>query len=315
MKVFQIILALSFAIFTQTLQSQTLKSAQKWEIGRNDFRIEVENVNRHFIVSIPQNYTGKEAFPVVFMFHGTSGTGEKFYNISGWKEKGEQEGIITVFPTALKYCYTDSDGQQKNKTKWNDGKLETYVCSGVTLKDDVLFVRNILKRLNKHLNIDENRIYASGFSNGASFVSRLAVELSDKLAAVVAVAGGLQSQITDTPKAFIPIYLMSGHKDDGIIERNGGQPLPHQPTDLMQNSVFRTYLDLFLNKFELSEQYSETKHKHYISLTFEDNVQSTEDNFLIFSLVRGLEHKYPNGRNHPLKGVNVFWNFFKQYSR
>ncbi|MFK7906061.1 MAG: PHB depolymerase family esterase [Chitinophagales bacterium] len=315
MKTFQIILFLSFAIFTQALQSQPLQSTQKWKTGRNDFRIEVENANRHFIVSIPQNYTGKEAFPVVLMFHGTSGTGEKFYNISGWKEKGEQEGIITVFPTALKYCYIDSDGQQKNKTKWNDGKLETYVCSGVTLKDDVLFVRNILKRLNKHLNIDENRVYASGFSNGAGFVSRLAVELSDKLAAAVAVAGGLQSQITATPQALIPIYLMSGHKDDGVVEKNGGQPLPHQPVDLMQNSVFRSYLDIFLNKFELSDQYSVTKHKYYISLTFEDSIQPTAGNLLTFSLVRGLEHNYPNGRNHPLKGVNVFWNFFKQYSR
>ena len=204
MKAFQIILILSFALFTQGLQAQTPSAAQKWNTGRNDYQIEVEGVERHFIVSIPRNYTHQEAFPVVFMFHGTSGTGEKFYNISGWKEKGEQEGIITVFPTALKYCYIDSDGKQKNKTKWNDGKLETYVCSGVTLKDDVLFVRNILKRLRKHLKIDESRIYASGFSNGAGFVSRLAVDLSDVLAAVVAVAGGLQPQITATPQTLIP---------------------------------------------------------------------------------------------------------------
>ena len=29
------------------------------------------------------------ASPVAFMFHGTGGDGEKFYNISGWKEKAD----------------------------------------------------------------------------------------------------------------------------------------------------------------------------------------------------------------------------------
>lgn len=315
MKTLNLLFLFSFALLTQALQGQTATSSQAWNTGRNDVTIEVQNAKRHFIVSIPKSYTGKEKVPVVFMFHGTSGTGEKFYNISGWKEKGEVEGFISIFPTALKYCYIDSDGQQKNKTKWNDGKLSSYVCSGVTPNDDVLFVREILTQLRSHLTIDDSRIYASGFSNGAGFVSRLAVELSDELAAVVAVAGGLQPQITATPQDFIPVYLMSGHQDDGVIEKNGGQPLPHQAADLMQNTVFRSYLDVALNKFELSDQYTEKKGKHHLSLKFEDNLNPSNDNLIIFSLVKGLKHNYPNGKNHPLKGVKVFWDFFEQYSK
>ncbi len=315
MKALNIIILLTLTLFTQALQSQTTAASQSWKTGRNDVTIEVENAKRHFIVSVPQSYTDKEKVPVVFMFHGTSGTGEKFYNISGWKEKGEREGFISIFPTALKYCYIDSDGKQKNLTKWNDGKLPTYVCTGVTPKDDVLFVREILAQVRAHLSIDDRRIYASGFSNGAGFVSRLAVELSNELAAVVAVAGGLQSQITTTPQEFIPIYLMSGHQDDGVIEKNGGQPLPANAADLMQNSVFRGYIDVFLNKFELSNQYTDTQRPHHLSLKFEDHTNPANDNLIIFSLVKGLKHNYPNGKNHSLRGVKVFWDFFKQYSK
>ncbi len=312
MKTLNLLLALTFAIFTQNLQAQTPKQA--WKTGRNDVQIKVENAKRHFIVSIPQSYTGKEAYPVVLMFHGTSGTGEKFYNISGWKEKGEQEGIITIFPTALKYCYID-DGVQKNKTKWNDGKLPTYVCTGVTPKDDVQFVREILRKVRQQLNIDNSRIYASGFSNGAEFVSRLAVELSDELAAVVAVGGGLSAEVTASPQQLIPIYVMAGHKDPKLIEANGGQVLPHQPTDLMQNALFSNFIGLYLSKFELSNQYTSVSKKSFVRLNFEDNLSSSNDNLLLFALVRGLEHNYPNGRNHPLKGVNVFWDFFKRYAK
>ena len=315
MKTLNLLFIVIFAVFTQSLQSQPISSSQGWNAGRNNVTIEVENERRHFIVSIPQSYTGKEKVPVVFMFHGTSGTGEKFYNISGWKEMGEREGFISVFPTALKYCYIDSDGKQKNKTKWNDGKLPTYVCSGVTPKDDVLFVKKILAELRSKLSIDDSRIYASGFSNGAGFVSRLAVEMSDELAAVVAVAGGLQPQITTSPKDLIPIYLMSGHQDDGVIEKNGGQPLPHIAADLMQNTVFRGYIDLFLTKFELGDQYQDKSKQNHTSLRFSDNANPANDNIITFSLVRRLKHNYPNGRNHPLRGAKVFWEFFEKYSK
>jgi hypothetical protein len=47
------------------------------------------------------------ATPVVFMLHGTSGGGEKFYNISGWKEVGtkhtESLGRVAAFFCLFRY--------------------------------------------------------------------------------------------------------------------------------------------------------------------------------------------------------------------
>lgn len=67
--------------------------------------------DREYFVHVPAGYKGSAQTPVVFMLHGTNGNGEDFYTDSGWKEVGEAENIITVFPSSWKYCIVE-DGQQ-----------------------------------------------------------------------------------------------------------------------------------------------------------------------------------------------------------
>ena len=72
--------------------------------GKNRFITMVDGDEREYYVHVPANYDGKTAVPLVFMLHGTSGDGEKFYNISGWREVGEAENILTVYPSSWRYC-------------------------------------------------------------------------------------------------------------------------------------------------------------------------------------------------------------------
>ena len=69
--------------------------------GTLEFGMNFADLKRQFIVHLPPAYQSQpnQSFPVVFMLHGGGGSGRKYYNISGWKELGDQEGIITVFPT------------------------------------------------------------------------------------------------------------------------------------------------------------------------------------------------------------------------
>lgn len=91
----------------------------QYETGKNYYTTEVEGVTREYYVHVPANYNPNNPTPVVFMLHGATGNGLGTYNNSGWKELGETENIITVFPTALVYCYTNSFGVTKTATRWN----------------------------------------------------------------------------------------------------------------------------------------------------------------------------------------------------
>ena len=50
----------------------------------------------------PATRTGARS-PVVFMFHGRSGTGHQFLRISGWREQADAVGLVAVFPTGVRY--------------------------------------------------------------------------------------------------------------------------------------------------------------------------------------------------------------------
>ena len=96
---------------------------------RKDYTIVVDDKLREFIVVKPTGEVTIGCYPVVFMFHGTSGNGNEFYNISGWKEKGQVEKFITVFPTSLKYCILNfPNNNPAILTRWVTGDLIQDQC-------------------------------------------------------------------------------------------------------------------------------------------------------------------------------------------
>ncbi len=152
--------------------------------------LEVDGAERQYLVYVPATRPATSGTPVVFMFHGSSGDGEKFLRISGWREQADAAGLVAVSPTGLRYRMLDSG---RRTTKWNDGALRTQI--NITQRpagypeaapfpaDDVSFVDAMVGELGSQLPIDPTRVYASGFSNGANFTARLAVERSTPFAA------------------------------------------------------------------------------------------------------------------------------------
>src|SRR5690606_35084966 len=74
--------------------------------------------------------------------------------------------------------------------------------------------------------VDASRLYAAGFSNGAGLTTRLAVELSDWLAAAAAFAGAFDEE--HSPVERIPLLIGVGTLDDRIIENVNAALLPGQ---------------------------------------------------------------------------------------
>ena len=159
-----------------------------FEIGKNSYALEIGEFTRNVHVHVPSNYDENNSHPLVLMFHGSGGNGNNVYSNSGWKELAEREGFIVAFPTALEY-YVVSVG--RNQTKWSAVGLDMELEPGTEIVDDVPFVQALLDQIQLTFNIDDTRIYASGFSNGGGFSkSRLMVEMPDVFAAV-GTSGGI----------------------------------------------------------------------------------------------------------------------------
>ena len=48
-------------------------------IGKIRYTTVVDGITREYIVHVPEKYKGDIAVPLVFMLHGTSGSGDEFY--------------------------------------------------------------------------------------------------------------------------------------------------------------------------------------------------------------------------------------------
>ena len=282
-----------------------------YKIGKNRFTIDLNGDTREYYVHVPTNYDENIKTPVVFMLHGTSGNGNKFYHISGWKEVGEEENIITVYPSSWKHRIIDR-GQLKNTTKWNVYPGSFTYQSGETPKDDINFLKEIINKLHQKFNVDSKRIYLVGFSNGGAMAFRCAVEMSDILAAVVEASGTIQVDTLVNPKRNLPILWQTGNSDDVFLGNKPDVPLTSIDS-LLNSSGLLPMMNTHLNSFNLDSSYILSNEPGIAYARYNPLIITTE-RYMLFALIENLEHQYPNGINHPLKGAEVHWEWLKQFT-
>jgi polyhydroxybutyrate depolymerase len=173
-----------------------------------------EGQPREFTVYLPPGHQSADsqstppALPVVFAFHGVLMNGETMAEMTHLHNLGNRCNFIVVYP--------DGDGHGIFRT-WNSGgrsgRLERIA------KDDVGFVRCMVGELKKRYRVDDQRIHATGFSNGAMLCYRLAVEAPDIFASIAPVAGTLAVS-TQRASRYVPTLHIHG-TDDKVVAWNG----------------------------------------------------------------------------------------------
>lgn len=282
--------------------------------------LKMDGRERSFIVYEPKGVRSTDKLPVVIMFHGSGGDGEKFYNMSGWKEKADRTQIVTVFPSSAQYSCVIKDGKPKRDVKkWNEDKTE--LCPGApdVIADDVKFVRRLVGIVQTKYPTDPKRFYATGFSNGGNFTAKLAMDAPDLFAAIAASAGRLQDT-TRVPSEIIPFYLTVGTHND--VERTNG-PLP-MSSAVLSNPEVEALITTMLDKMRLSPEYSFGQGAYSgggeVSFAIYNQNRSSQSLRLHppefrFLVVKGLTHEYANGKNNPAVYADIFWEFFERFAR
>ena len=285
--------------------------------GKNSYQMEVNGNLRNFHVFVPSSYDETQETPLVFMFHGSGGNGNNVYETSGWKEVAEANNFICVFPTALEYFVISVN---RNQTKWSAGGLSTELEEGTAIEDDIPFVEDMLDLCMQAFNIDEDRIYASGFSNGGGFSkSRIMCELSDVFAAIGTAGGhGLPEFVTVQSSDLISLHTIMGNKDDKKLTLAGqSDPFPMLATEIMDHTYLRNSIDNILEMLQLNEDYSSEVQMPYFNTLSFTSPKTNSENEYIFRMVKDMGHIWPNGSNHPsgLNAAELFWEFFKTHEK
>ena len=164
------------------------KTASKKEIINFDEKI------REYYVSLPEDTS--EPFPIIINFHGFLSHAIDQQGFSQMDNYAHQNGIGVIYPEGI-------------KRSWNVGKAI------LNDENDIDFVNALIDSVSLKYNIDSDRIYACGFSNGGTFSYELICSLSNKIAAFGSVGGNFsinENRLCNIERE-IPLIHIHGTRD------------------------------------------------------------------------------------------------------
>ena len=165
-----------------------------------------ETIVREYILHIPKNYDSESPTPIVINLHGFGDCASDFAETVGdfykFNELADLENIITVYPQG---AYRP----EKEDTYWEPGD------SGVQdiFKNDIYFIEQLVTEIGLEYNVDMNRVYAIGYSNGGMMVYSLACN-SSNLISGVGIMSGVMLEEECTLENSVPIIAFHGIADD-----------------------------------------------------------------------------------------------------
>ncbi|MGB4970848.1 MAG: hypothetical protein WBO31_15030 [Saprospiraceae bacterium] len=282
---------------------------QVYSQRRFDVQFPVDGRMRESIIVIPSSAPPPGGYPIVFMLHGTNQDGEYFYDISGWKELGEQENFITVFPTSLRWCYVD-DSIETHGLRWVNGQVTDVPCSGPPQNyiSDVNFLKLLAKKIADSFPVNPAMIFASGFSNGSGMIHKLAIDAGDVFAACAGSGSFLPVADSAKPVHRIPVWAMMGTKDDKSIRP------PFTEIPFGDDSVlvyFYRPLQRMIDCQGVTQNFTKFETAITHSYDFKESNSGDTGQLYRFTLVNDMFHVYPNGKNFKLEAAKMFWEFFK----
>ncbi|MDA7798891.1 prolyl oligopeptidase family serine peptidase [Flavobacteriaceae bacterium] len=164
-------------------------------------------VNREYVLYIPNSYDGTSSVPLMLNFHGFGGSASDYMQEADMRSLAEADTFILIYPQGS--CL---DGL----SHWNACPLGGDNKSDA---DDFGFVEAIINEISSQYNVDMERIYAAGYSNGGMMAYGLANYKSNLVAAVASVSG-VMLECTGSTSHPMPVVHLHG-TSDGVLPYNG----------------------------------------------------------------------------------------------
>jgi polyhydroxybutyrate depolymerase len=171
------------------------------------------------------------AAPLWMFLHGMGCTADWAIDETGLDSYARALGIALVAPQALRPKPHEPAKFLTNAPRWNDGAKADEA-------DDVAFLDAVLTDSIARTGADANRIFVSGFSNGAAMSFRFASERANRVAAVAPVAG--HCWIEPKPARPVPTLYLIGDRDPLVPIRGGEIELPWGNRLVRRPSVLNT---------------------------------------------------------------------------
>lgn len=175
-----------------------------------------DNIERNYRLYVPASYDGSEAVPLVFNLHGYTSNALQQELYGDFRPIADTANFLVVHPNGT----LDGTGT----TFWNAFGSPTETV------DDVGFLSALIDSLNADYNIDLNRVYTTGMSNGGFMSYKLSCVLSNRIAAMASVTGSMVTTMMSSCAPTHPVPVMEIHgTGDPTVPYLGNPSLTMEP--------------------------------------------------------------------------------------
>ena len=182
--------------------------------------VETQQGTREYTLFVPSETPSATPRPLVIMLHGFGGTAANAIKETGWSKKATLKNFIVAYGEATRPNRATAPHFRKNPQAWNDGSGRFHASNENI--DDVAYVKAVIEHVSQKHSVDSNRIFVTGFSNGASMAFRIGAELAEQVAAIAPVSGTCWME-HPKPRKPISLCYITG-TEDSLNPIEGGFP-------------------------------------------------------------------------------------------
>lgn len=234
---------------------------------------------RHYLLHVPNTYDPSKPAPLLISLHGAALWPAVQMEVSRWNEVADEHGFIVVYPAGVGFTY--------GPKAWHMGPR--------SVEADVGFISALIDKLQREYNIDPDRIYADGLSNGGNMAFALSCRMGDRLAAVGTVAAP-QTLPFDWCGDAPPVPTINFHgTDDRMVPYAGGQL--SDPVNPKFVPAVRDWTSSWARRNRCAEAAVETRVSASVNRLSYPQCERGAD--VVLYTVEGGGHTWPGGKPLP----------------
>lgn len=278
-----------------------------------------QDLDREYIVSVPEQWDGERALPMIFMLHGLGGNIDEYVEMLNIQQYSNTTGWMCVLPQALP-ANVNLMGQEINLgTLWNAYLSISAFNQSFTPNsniDDEGFLLALIDSLSNDFNINEDSIFLVGGSMGAIMTNVMAVKHSDLFAGIASISGSMPINFADSiVNNHLNVLCIHGTNDQVIDYENG-----------TTNAIpFTSNVLVGLSAEELVEYWKQMNdcqsvavidtlpdrcedNLRFVSYKYSNDVDSTKVEFI--KVLNGEHSWYTNANINDIDYPTYVYNFF-----
>ncbi len=168
-----------------------------------DLTIDVQGMQRHYRLVVPDTIDRRTPAPLLFAFHGALASVEEAASYMRLDRLAVEKGFYLVYP----------QGRLQNWPPSIPEENPEYI------EPDLDFFTALCDSLGQRYCVDKTRIYVVGTSQGAAFVNLLVAKRSERIAAAASHAGWLPEPLAEEgihAKRKCPMLFITGSADTQV---------------------------------------------------------------------------------------------------